>query len=217
MRASVDAVREAPWKAWNELWRWLAYPAVRLVFAWSGIPWGRGWRLYGLPVIQKHRGSVMSFGPGLQLRSSVRSNPLGPNHPVMLGTLCAGACLEVGAHFAMTGGALCAAQRIVIGNHVSVGANTTIVDTDFHPLGVQARRLDKVGRSAPVMIEDDAFIGMNSLVLKGVTVGRGSVIGAGSVVTRDVPPGVIVAGNPAEVVRELNPRTVSGLTAHAAG
>jgi acetyltransferase-like isoleucine patch superfamily enzyme len=208
-------IREAPWKAWNELWRWLAYPAARLVFAWRGIPWGRGWRLYGLPIIQKHRGSVMSFGPGLQLRSSVRSNPLGPNHPVMLATCVAGACLEVGANFAMTGGALCAAQRIVIGNHVSIGANTTIVDTDFHPLEVQARRLDEAGRSAPVVIEDDVFIGMNSLVLKGVTVGRGSVIGAGSVVTRDVPPGVIVAGNPAKVVRELDSRAAFVLLARA--
>ena len=61
------------------------------------------------------------------------------------------------------------------------------------------------GRSAAVLIEDDVFIGLNCLVLKGVTIGRGSVIGAASVVTKDVPAGVIVAGNPARVVRELNP------------
>ena len=60
-----------------------------------------------------------------------------------------------------------------------------------------------------VVIEDDVFVGMNCLVLKGVTIGRGSVIGAGSVVTRDVPPGVIVAGNPARLVRELEPEPVA--------
>lgn len=210
-------IRETPWKAWNELWRWFAYPAVRLLFARNGIPWGRGWRFYGLPIIQKHRGSTMSFGPGLQLRSSVRSNPLGPNHPVILATWVPGACLEVGTDFAMTGGVLCAARRIVIGNHVNIGANTTIADTDFHPIAARARRLDEPGRSAPVVIADDVFIGMNSLVLKGVTVGRGSVIGAGSVVTGDVPPGVVAAGNPAKVVRVLDGRAAFGPLARAEG
>jgi acetyltransferase-like isoleucine patch superfamily enzyme len=177
---------------------------VRLIFAWSGIRWGAGWRLYGVPVIQKHRRSRMCFGPGLQLRSSVRSNPLGPNRPVVLATWQEGSYLEVGANFAMTGGTLCAAGRIVIGDNVVVGANTTIVDTDFHPLDFDRRRSNpSEGRSAAVVIEDDVFIGMNCLVLKGVTIGRGSVIGAGSVVSRDVPPGVLVAGNPARAVREL--------------
>ncbi len=198
------ALRATPWKVKNELWRWGIYPYMRLLFAVYGIPWGKAWRFYGVPVIQKHRRSQMSFGPGLQLRSSMHSNPLSPNHPVVLTTLRQGACLEVGANFAMTGGAVCAAERIIIGNQVVIGANSTIVDTDFHPLDAQRRRSGaSEGRSAAVVIEDDVFIGMNCLVLKGVAIGRGSVIGAGSVVTRDVPPNVIVAGNPARVLREL--------------
>ena len=125
---------DTPWKIWNELWRWLTYPTVRLIFAYSGIPWGEGWRCYGIPIIQKHRRSRMSFGSGLQLRSSVRSNPLGLSHPVVLATWNAESIIEVGTHFAMAGGTLCASERIIIGNHVVVGANTTITDTDFHPL-----------------------------------------------------------------------------------
>jgi acetyltransferase-like isoleucine patch superfamily enzyme len=200
----IKRALDTPWKIWNEVGRWLTYPAVRLLFARNGIPWGAGCRFFGVPIIQKHRRSQMRFGPGLQLRSSVRANPLGPNHPVMLTTWRENACLQVGADFAMTGGAICAAERIVIGDRVTVGANSTIVDTDFHPLDVQSRRLDgAAGRSDPVVIEDDVFIGMNCLVLKGVSIGQGSVIGAGSVVTRDVPPGVIVAGNPAQLVREF--------------
>ena len=199
-------VLDTPWKIWNELWRWLAYPKVRWAFAWSGIPWGEGWRLYGVPIIQKYRHSSMRFGPGLQLRSSVRSNPLGPNHPVILATLQEKARLEVGANFSMTGGTLAATESIVIGNNVTVGVNSMIFDSDFHPLVPDQRRLSSAGgRSAAVLIEDDVFIGLNCLVLKGVTIGRGSVIGAASVVTKDVPAGVIVAGNPARVVRELNP------------
>ena len=199
-------VLDTPWKIWNELWRWLAYPKVRWTFAWSGIPWGEGWRLYGVPIIQKYRHSSMRFGPGLQLRSSVRSNPLGPNHPVILATLQEKARLEVGANFSITGGTLAATESIAIGNNVTVGVNSMIFDSDFHPLVPDQRRLSSAGgRSAAVLIEDDVFIGLNCLVLKGVTIGRGSVIGAASVVTKDVPAGVIVAGNPARVVRELNP------------
>lgn len=195
---------DAPWKAWNELWRWLAYPRVRLLFALSGIAWGRGWRLYGVPIIQKHRRSRIAFGPGLQLRSAPRANPLGANHAVIVATWRPGATIEAGANYGMTGGTLCAATRITIGNNVVVGANTTIVDTDFHPLDADYRRLKPVdARAAPIEIGDDVFIGMHCLILKGVTIGPGSVVGAGSVVTRAVPPHVVVAGNPARVVRAL--------------
>jgi acetyltransferase-like isoleucine patch superfamily enzyme len=58
-------------------------------------------------------------------------------------------------------------------------------------------------QTAEITIEDDVFIGMNCLILKGVKIGQGSVIGAGSVVSRIVPAGVIVAGNPASIIREL--------------
>jgi acetyltransferase-like isoleucine patch superfamily enzyme len=195
---------ETPWKIFNELLRWATYPQVRLMFALNGIEWRQGWRFYGMPIIQKHRRSLIRFGTGLGLRSSTRSNPLGPNHPVILATWREESRLEVGANFAMTGGALCAAERIIIGNNVTVGANTTITDTDFHPLEAKQRRLESSGgRAGGIAIADDVFIGMNCLILKGVTIGQGSVIGAGSVVALDVPPHVIVAGNPARLVREL--------------
>lgn len=94
---------------------------------------------------------------------------------------------------------LVAAERIQIGQRVQVGANCTIADTDFHPLTAAGRAQDFLAgaHAAPITIEDDVFIGMQCLILKGVTIGRGSVVGAGSVVTRDVPAGVVVAGNPA--------------------
>ena len=146
----------------------------------------------------------MLFGPGLCLRSSTRSNPLAPNHPVVLCTWKAGARIEAGANFAVTGGTLCAAESIAIGDNVTIGANCTIVDTDFHPLRSEDRRLKpQEAKTAPIVIEEEVFIGMTCLVLKGVRIGRGSVVGAGSVVTRDVPAGDIIDGNPARVIREL--------------
>ncbi len=193
-----------PWKARNELERLLLLPLARLRFALAGIDWQPGWRIYGLPVLQKHRDSQLRIGPGLELRSTVRSNPLGPNRPVFLSTRRPTAELIIGQRFSMTGGSIVAEQSVRIGDRVTIGANSVIADTDFHPLDALARQnvpLD--GATAPIVIADDVFIGMQALILKGVTIGAGSIIGAGSVVTQSIPPGVIAAGNPARVIREL--------------
>jgi acetyltransferase-like isoleucine patch superfamily enzyme len=192
------------WKVLNEFKRWLTYPYVRFLFAINEIQWNHGWRLYGSPIIQKHRSSSIRFGVGLQLRSWLRSNPLGPNHPVIIATTREGACLHIGDNFGMTGGTLCASEQVIIGNNVVLGANTTVTDTDFHPLDSEGRKARPAqGQTAAVTIKDEVFIGMNCLILKGVCIGLGSVVGAGSVITKDVPAAVVVAGNPARVIRKL--------------
>lgn len=200
--AHLALARAMPWAALNEARRLAALPLIALRWRALGLPWGRRWRLYGMPIVQRFRGSKITLGDGLELRSWRASNPLVPHHPVVLATRSAGAMITVGADVGMTGATLVAAQLISIGDRVLVGANATIVDTDFHPLDPAARRRDILaGAHAPVVIEDDVFIGMHSLILKGVRLGAGCVIGAGSVVTRDVPPGALAAGSPARVVR----------------
>jgi acetyltransferase-like isoleucine patch superfamily enzyme len=194
-----------PWKIINEIQRWIVYLVVRFDFFFYRIPWGKGWRIHGRPVIQKHRHSNINIGSRLGLRSTVRSNPLGPNHPVILCTWNSGAVIEIGDHFAMTGGSIIAVEQIKIGNRVAVGANCTIMDTDFHPTNPEQRLIHpQDAQSKPIVIEDDVFIGMNCLILKGVRVGKGAVIAAGSIVVKDVPPGVVVAGNPAKVVGQVS-------------
>lgn len=200
----TETAFDTPWKITNHLRRILALPYIRLGFALHGVRWGRGWRIFGMPVIQRHHRSQIILGDALELRSWYSSNPLAPNHPVVLSTRSAGAVLAIGERCGLTGAVLVAAQRIEIGHRVLLGANVVVTDTDFHPLDPAERLQDVLnGAHAPVVIEDDVFVGMQSLILKGVRIGRGSVIGAGSVVTRDVPPGVIAAGNPARVIREL--------------
>lgn len=202
---AVQAVIQSPWIALYMIERLLWYPAIRLTFAGAGVRWGRRWQIFGRPVIQRHRQSTMTLGDGLILRSTVRSNPLGAAHPVVLSTRRPGAALRIGDNFGMTGGVIVAEQRIEIGHNVMLGANCMIIDSDFHPLDpVQRRTHPMAGATAPIVIEDDVFVGTNTLVLKGVTIGARSVVGAGSVVTRDIPPGVIAAGNPARVIRALD-------------
>lgn len=195
---------EAPWRVTNEVRRLLILPYLYLLLRAQGVVWGRGCRWLGAPIMQAVRGSTIILGDRVTLRSWPASNPLAPNHPVVLATRKPGAVITIGDDCGFTGTTLVAAERIQIGNRVQVGANSTIVDTDFHPLTPEARACDFLaGAHAPIVIEDDVFIGMQSLILKGVTIGRGSVVGAGSVVTRYVPPGVVVAGNPATVVKRL--------------
>lgn len=203
---SLEAARltlETPWKTRNEVERLLLIPLAWLRFRLSGVTIGRGWRCYGLPIIQKHRRSTLSLGANANLRSTAGSNPLGPNRPCILSTRRPGAVLTIGDDFGMTGGSIICEERVTLGNRIFMGANAIISDTDFHPLDPAVRNTRPLaGATAPVVIEDDVFIGMQALILKGVTLGAGSVIGAGSVVTRDVPPGVIAAGNPARALRK---------------
>jgi acetyltransferase-like isoleucine patch superfamily enzyme len=199
-----DKGRNMPWTAGLELRRRLAWPLIRGQFAWHGIEWGHAWRIFGRPIIQKHRESRIALGDELTLRSWPRSNPLTPTHPVVLSTRRADAEIEVGDGCGFTGSTIVAADRVSIGDRVLAGRKASVVDTDFHPLTPEERAEDiNAGATAPVVIEDDAFVGMEALILKGVTVGTGAVVGAGAVVTQDVPPRVVVAGNPAQVVRTL--------------
>ena len=91
---------------------------------------------------------------------------------------------------------------IVLGADVLIGSGVEIFDSDFHDLD-PARRRSGTPRMAPVEIGDNVFLGMGVRVLKGARIGADSVIGAGAVVTGEIPAGVIAAGNPARVIREL--------------
>lgn len=193
-----------PWKIVNQVNRILLIPFGRLRFALAGVKWSPGLALFGLPILQRHRESTISLGHRASLRSRVRSNPLGPARPVILSTREAGASIEIGDDFAMTGGSIVAVGSVVIGDRVTIGADCLISDTDFHPLDPEVRRANpRLGEHAPVAIGDDVFLGMRSVVLKGVRIGSGTVVGAGSVVTSDLPAGVIAAGNPAKVIRPI--------------
>ena len=91
--------------------------------------------------------------------------------------------------------------RVVIGNNVLIGPGARLY-TPNHPVDVELRREGwEIG--LPITIEDDAWLGGSVVICPGVTIGARSVVGAGSVVTRDVPPDVVVAGNPARFIRNI--------------
>ncbi|MGJ3239839.1 MAG: acyltransferase [Anaerolineae bacterium] len=201
---AFQQARQMPWKVRLELLRWLQWLPNLMALYFSGAEVGVGWRFYGMPIWQVHRDSSVEIGERLNLRASVASNPLGVDRPVIISTRRVGAQMTIGDDFGMTGGSIVCDQSITIGNRVTVGANSLIVDTDFHPLEPDKRLAQPLaGNAEPVTIGDDVFIGMRCMILKGAQIGQGSVIGAGSVVTGHIPDGVIAVGNPARVLRQL--------------
>lgn len=121
------------------------------------------------------------------------------------------------------GARIWSAESIEIGNRVMVSHNVNIFDNLTHPLSARLRHrhfrqiaTDGHPKSIdlgerPVRIEDDSWIAAGATVLRGVTVGRGAIVGAGAVVTKDVEPWTVVGGNPARVIRQLDPEEAVGL------
>ena len=129
-----------------------------------------------------------------------------------------GSC-TVGDFTLLNGAIIMAEERITIGSYCLISWNVGIADSDFHPLDPAQRRIDARALAPylsdrperpqlvtrPVTIRDNVWIGMHAIILKGVEIGDNSVVAAGSVVTKSVPANVVVAGNPAVVVRQLQP------------
>jgi acetyltransferase-like isoleucine patch superfamily enzyme len=123
--------------------------------------------------------------------------------------------VDIGDDSILVGPVFMCAESISVGRRVILSYQVTIADSDFHPMDPQERKRDAIANapfgdrsqrpayiSWPVVIEDEVWIGIGAIILKGVRIGRGARIGAGAVVTSDVPPGTAVMGNPAQVVRE---------------
>jgi acetyltransferase-like isoleucine patch superfamily enzyme len=118
--------------------------------------------------------------------------------------------LQIGNNVGLSATAIICQLGITIGNNVKIGGNTVIYDTDFHSLNAEDRRHSdadrKSTRRAKVVIEDDVFIGAHTTILKGVTIGKRSIIGAASVVSKSIPPNEIWAGNPAAYIKDVLPQ-----------
>ena len=171
-----------------------------------GVKFLENLRPYGFPIISRHRSARIQLGHHVVLNSNPRVNLAGILREVTLVAASPESEIIIGDHTGLSGTVVYAIKSVRIGNYVNIGVNTVIYDNDFHPLDWQARRdntMNQVAGSA-VVIEDDVWIGGNSIILKGVHIGRGAVVGAGSVVTRDIPEGTIWAGNPAQFIKKVS-------------
>ncbi len=158
----------------------------------------------GKPIIDIRKGSTLHIGDGVTLNSRNKGYHINMHSPVKLFADRQDAQIRIGDKTRIHGTCIHAYQSVVIGNNCLIAANCQIFDGSGHDISFPAveNRINTTGASKPIVIEDDVWIGANSIVLPGVTIGRGSVISANSVVTKDVPPMVVAGGNPAILIKD---------------
>lgn len=178
---------------------WLGMPRDAVYCLLKGVKWQYTWRFNGLPLIRRRRGGVIEIGAHFTANSAFASNSLGCFQRCLI-SAGAGARIKIGDYVGISGAAISSAESITIGDYVLIGSGCLITDSDAHPLNPDVRRNGGGGVAKPIVIESDVFIGARAIILKGVTIGHGAVVGAGSIVTKDVPSRAIVAGNPAKVI-----------------
>ena len=163
----------------------------------------KSWTLHGKPFIKCPEGATLKIGENFVAVSDMRFNSIGVFQPVII-CVMPGATVEIGNDVGMSGCSITARDNVYIGNRVLIGSGALIFDNDAHPICPTNRRYNNEGiASKPIILHDDTFIGARAIIMKGVEVGEGSIVAAGSVVVKSVPPFTIVGGNPARVIKEI--------------
>ena len=189
-------MRKAFW--WNVLFFEKFSTLIALVkFHLWDVKYGKGLRVIGKTIIYREPKSTIQIGSHCIINSSSKLNFRGINHPCTLQTGTPQAKIVIGNHVEMSGVSIVSNNSVTIGNHVLIGANCQIGDRDGHT---------NIYKSSPkpINIEDHVWLGMNVTVLKGVTIGEQSIIGANSVVTKDIPANCIAVGNPCSVIKQID-------------
>lgn len=154
-------------------------------------------KFYGRIKFIRKPDSVIFIGRNCQFRNSDISNLIGVNHKCIISTHSRSAKLIIGDGCGFSGTTIGCFEKISIGNNVKCGSNTLITDSNWHPDDFRS------GQPKPIVIEDNVWLGYGVVVLKGVTIGKNSLIGINSVVTSDIPQNCIAAGSPCKIIRYL--------------
>lgn len=146
----------------------------------------------------------IELGDNVHINSGKQYNVIGGDCRTVLRTVHDGRII-IGEGSGISNSTIVSANQVKIGKNVLVGGNCKFYDTDFHPINMEDRLNDNIEKikTAPIEIEDNVFIGAHCIILKGVTIGQGSVVGAGSVVTKSIPERELWAGNPAHFIRKI--------------
>jgi acetyltransferase-like isoleucine patch superfamily enzyme len=165
----------------------------------KGISVGSACSFYGWMKFKRSSKDTIQIGSNCTFRSKHTSNLIGINRPCIFTSIgMNGSRLIVGNGCGFSGTVIGCFNEIILGDNVRCGANTLITDSDWH--------LDdpRSGKPSPVRIGNNVWLGVNVTVLKGVSIGENTVIGANSLVVRNIPANVIAAGNPCVVIKKID-------------
>lgn len=179
-------------------------PYYRVILKLLGVQFGKNLLIVNRAKFILEKDSKVTIGNNFQFQSGDYYNPLCRNIRGCI-AVYPGASLIIGNNVGMSSPSIVVLQHIEIRDNVKLGAGTTLLDSDVHSINYLDRRpggkdtSNKICKA--IIIEEDVLIGMNSIILKGVTIGARSIIGAGSVVTKNIPPDSVAGGNPCKVIR----------------
>lgn len=196
-------IRKQLYLQWNRL-------TIRLCIGWNNL--GKRAKVLNHIYLDIHPKAQVRIDDDFIFTSGDCFNPLCRNQRGCIVAEYANSIIEIGHHVGMSSPCIWVKERLTVGNYVNIGGDCIIMDSDAHNLDWRIRRsketdeykhpIDSItAKSAPIVIEDDVFIGTRCIILKGVTIGARSVIAAGSVVTKSIPADCIAGGNPAKVIR----------------
>ena len=160
-----------------------------------GIKIGKGCTFIGPVLFYKEPGSTIKIGNNCRFSSSSYTNFRGINHPCIIQTGTKSASITIGDECCFSGISIVCNNSITIEDNCAFGANASIGDRDGH-------RKRYATEDKKIHIGHDTWLGMNVTVLKGVTIGSNCVVGANSLVTKDIPDNVVAVGSPAKVIKQ---------------
>jgi len=179
-------------------------PFAELLFYLNGATVGKGLKVAGLLKIDVTRRGKFTIGNNFQINSGNNFNVIGRQQKTIFWVEGE---LTIGNNVGISATALICNHKISIGDNVKIGGGVCIYDTDFHNINPQIRSnpaLDKqTALKALVILHNNVFIGAHSTILKGVSIGENSVVGACSLVSKNIPANQIWAGNPAKFIKEI--------------
>jgi len=180
-------------------------PINKIKFLLNGVKFGNNVRIRGTVDIRHPDDGEIIIGNNVLINSAGWGNPIGWSDKTRFELFDNGS-IYIGDNVGISNVSIASSSKVSIGNNVLLGAGVKIYGTDFHPANPEDRlapNQSELTHSRDIIIEDNVFIGAGAIILKGVHIGKGCTIGAGSVVTKDVPESEIWAGNPARFIRRV--------------
>lgn len=185
----------------------------KIYFFLNNIKYGKNFRVFNHLYLKIHVGALVQIGNNRTIMSGAGLNPLSRNIKTCI-YVGKKATLKLGNDVGISSSTLWVKESVSIGNSVAIGADCIIMDTDAHNLDWKIRCSEETNEygesvdmvtaaSAPIVIEDNVLVGARCIILKGVTIGARSIIGSGSIVTKDIPSDCIAAGNPCKVIKSI--------------